>query len=87
MIVICTIIDDKEDEKRSLLNHLRMAFQKKKKEDPIKESITNENEDISLSQTTVLSTVEVDGNNKIFSALQNDEKNEEDDEPRIIEII
>lgn len=86
IILLCLIIDDKEDHEKSYVSKMLSIFKKKKKKESIPsiEQIPN-NDD--LSMTTVLSKVEVVKNNSIINNIKNKEEKKDRDVPKIIKIV
>lgn len=83
LILLCMILDDKQDKKQSYISRIKRLFKKDKDKKVEDIKITPEQSDI--SKTTVLSKVEVPDNSKLYSSIKEDV--EEEDVPKIIKII
>lgn len=88
IFIICLIIDDKNNKNESYINRFKSLFKKRDK------NINNRIKDIPIPQkndesmTTILSKVEIDNNNEVYSRLKETKNEEEDDDiPKIIKII
>lgn len=86
IILLCLIIDDKEDHDKSYVSKALNIFKKKKKKATIPDikEIPSNND---LSMTTVLSKVEVVKNNEIINNIKPEEQKKDEDTPEIIQIL
>lgn len=86
IILLCLVIDDKEDHEKSYISQFLKIFKRKKKNEKI-EDIKEIPDNQDLSMTTILSKVEVVKNNDIINNIKQEEKKEDSDTPKIIKIL